>query len=142
MGQANGIRLHTRSLTAHPTTPVWPVQATLPTLPPSFSYLLLRPLQVICSVGTSLPTLAPFVLHKKPRFRGAWVALSVKRGTSAQVMISRLVGSSPAMGSVLTAQSQEPASDCVSLSALPQLALSVSLSKIKTLKKKIRNLKK
>ena len=37
--------------------------------------------------------------------RGAWVARSVKRPTSAQVMISRLVGSSPASGSVLTARS-------------------------------------
>ena len=39
--------------------------------------------------------------------RGAWVAQSVKRPTSAQVMISRFVGSSPVSGSVLTAQSLE-----------------------------------
>ena len=45
---------------------------------------------------------------------GAWVAQSVERPTSAQVMISRLVSSSPASGSVLTAQSLEPASDSVS----------------------------
>ena len=42
------------------------------------------------------------------------MAQSVKRPTSAQVMISRSVSSSPASGSVLTAQSLEPASDSVS----------------------------
>ena len=36
--------------------------------------------------------------------------------TLAQVMISRFLGLSPAWGSVLTAQSLEPASDSVSLS--------------------------
>ena len=46
--------------------------------------------------------------------QGAWVALSVKHPTSAQVMISRSVSSSPALGSVLTAQSLEPVSDSVS----------------------------
>ena len=53
---------------------------------------------------------------------------SVKRPTSAQVMISRFVSSSPASGSVLTAQSLEPASDSVSpsLSAPPPLSLSLS----------------
>ena len=51
------------------------------------------------------------------------MAQSVKRLTSAQVTISRLVGSSPASGSVLTARSLEPASDSVSpsLSAPPPL---------------------
>ena len=58
------------------------------------------------------------------------MAQSVERPTSAQVMISRFVGSSPASGSVLTAQSLEPASDSVSLSlcASPAHALSLSLS--------------
>ena len=60
--------------------------------------------------------------------RGAWVAHWVERLTSAQVMISRCVGSSPASGSVLTVRSLEPASDSVSpslsLSALPLLSLS------------------
>ena len=57
----------------------------------------------------------------------------VKHPTSAQVMISQLVGSNPASGSVLTSQRLEPASDSVS----PSLSLplphscSVSLSKIK-----------
>ena len=48
------------------------------------------------------------------RHWGAWVAQSVERLTSAQVMISRSVGSSPASGSVLIAQSLEPVSDSVS----------------------------
>ena len=63
--------------------------------------------------------------------RGAWVAQLVKCPTSAQVMISPFVSSSPASGSVLTAQSLEPASDSVSpsLSALPRSCF-LSLSKI------------
>ena len=53
------------------------------------------------------------------------MAQSVKRPTSAQVMISRSVSSSPASGSVLTVQSLELALDSVSpsLSAPPQLEL-------------------
>ena len=50
----------------------------------------------------------------KTNFRGAWVAQSVERPTSAQVMISRSGSSSPVWGSVLTAQSLEPASDSAS----------------------------
>ena len=63
-------------------------------------------------------------------YRGAWVAQSVERPTAAQVMISWFVSSSPAWGSVLTAQSLEPASDSVSpsLSAPPSLMLCLSLS--------------
>ena len=62
-------------------------------------------------------------------YRGVWVAQSVERPTSAHIMISRFVSSSPAWGSVLTAQSLEPASDSVSpsLSAPPPLVLSLSL---------------
>ena len=45
---------------------------------------------------------------------GTWVAQSVKCPTSAQVMISRFVSSSPVSGSVLTAQSLKPVSDSVS----------------------------
>ena len=52
---------------------------------------------------------------------GAWVAQSVKRLTSAQVVISwsmslspKSMSSSPKSGSVLTAQSLEPVSDSVS----------------------------
>ena len=56
------------------------------------------------------------------------MAQSVKHPASAQVTISWFVGSSPASGSVLTAQSLEPASDSVSpsLSAPPLLVLSLS----------------
>ena len=62
--------------------------------------------------------------------RGAWVAQSVKRPTSAQVTILRSVSSSPASGSVLTAQSLEPVSDSVSpsLSDPPLFMLCLSLS--------------
>ena len=58
------------------------------------------------------------------------MAQSVKPLTSAQVMISWFVSSSPASGSVLTAQSLEPAAVSVSpsLSAPPLLVLSLSLS--------------
>ena len=49
------------------------------------------------------------------------MAQSVERPTSAHVMISRSVSSSPASGSVLTAQSLEPVSDSVSLSLWPSL---------------------
>ena len=53
---------------------------------------------------------------------GTWAGQSVKCLTSAQVMISQLISSSPSLGSVPTAQSLEPASD--------SLSLSLSLSKI------------
>ena len=58
------------------------------------------------------------------------MALSVKHLTLARVMIPQFVGSSPASGSVPTAQGLEPASDSVSpsLSALLLLAFSLSLS--------------
>ena len=58
------------------------------------------------------------------------MAQSVERPTSAQVMISRFVSSSPVSGPVLTARSLEPASDSVSssLSAPPLLAFCFSLS--------------
>ena len=66
------------------------------------------------------------------------MAQSVKRPTSAQVMISRFVGLSPVLGSMLTAQSLEPASDSVfhslplphALSLSLCLSLTLSLSKI------------
>ena len=70
--------------------------------------------------------------HSKVTYGGAWVAWSVKHPTSAQVMFSRSVSSSPASGSVLTAQSLEPASDsgslALSLSAPPLFMLCLSLS--------------
>ena len=46
----------------------------------------------------------------------AWVAQLVECLTSAQVMISWYLSLSPALGSVLTARSLEPALDSVSLS--------------------------
>ena len=60
------------------------------------------------------------------------MAQSVEHPTSAQVMISRLVGSRPASGSVLTTWSLELASESVSpsLSAPPLLSLSLSFSEI------------
>ena len=62
--------------------------------------------------------------------RGVRVVQSVKHLTLAQVIISRTVSSSPASGSVLTAQSLEPVSDSVSpsLSAPPLFMLCLSLS--------------
>ena len=67
---------------------------------------------------------------KKVELGAAWVAQSVERPTSAQVMISWSVSSSPASGSVLTAQSPEPVTDSVSPSifAPPPLVLCLSLS--------------
>ena len=55
------------------------------------------------------------------------MAQSVDRPTSAQVMISQFMSSSPTTGSVLTAQSLESALDSVSLSlsAPPLLMLSL-----------------
>ena len=67
--------------------------------------------------------------------RGTWMAQLVERPTSAQVMISQSVSSSPASGSMLTALSLEPrawslepASDSVSPSAPPPLMLCLSQS--------------
>ena len=78
--------------------------------------------------------------YKILKQRGDWVAQSVKRPTSAQVMNSLFVSSNPVLGSVLTAQSLEPASDFVSSSfSVPPpltLCLFLSLSKVnKDLKK-------
>ena len=66
----------------------------------------------------------------KKDYRGAWVAQSVEHPTSAQVMISRSVSSSPESGSGLMARSLEPVSDSVSpsLSDPPPFVLCLSLS--------------
>ena len=75
-------------------------------------------------------------LLKPPEGWGAWVAQSVRRPTSTQVMISWFVGSSPTLGSELTAQNLEPASDSVSPSLCPFPAHALSLFlKNKDLKK-------
>ena len=65
------------------------------------------------------------------------MAQSVERPASAQVMISQLVGSSPASGSVLPARSLEPALDSVSPSLSLPLPhpLVLSLSNINEFKK-------
>ena len=57
---------------------------------------------------------------------GAWVAQSVKHPTSAQVMISQFVGSSPTMGSVLIVQNS-PGILSPSVSAPPLFACVLSL---------------
>ena len=90
-----------------------------------------------------LQILAPFSFFQWPerlstllvlklQSQGSWVAQSVERPTSAQVVISPAVSSSPVSGSVLTAQSLEPVSDSVSPSLWPSPvhALSLSVSKI------------
>ena len=79
--------------------------------------------------STQQPTQPP-VKPKVKENRGAWVAQSVECPTSAQIMISHSVSLSPVLGSVLTAQSLEPASDSVSpsLSAPPLLMLCLLLS--------------
>ena len=73
-------------------------------------------------------TKAGQALSLKLTNRGTWVAQSVKRPTSAQVMISQFLSSTSTLSSVLTAQSLEPASDSVSLSfsALPPFMLCLS----------------
>ena len=64
------------------------------------------------------------------------MAQSVKRLTLAQVMISRFLSSSPASGSVPTAQGLEPPSDSVSppLSTPPMLMLCLSIVNVKKIK--------
>ena len=66
------------------------------------------------------------------------MAHSVERPTLAQVMISWFVSLNPASGSVVTAQSLEPALDSVppSFSASSLLMLCLCLSKINKYKKK------
>ena len=68
--------------------------------------------------------------------RGARMAQSIERLSSAQIMISRFVGLSPASGSVLTAQSLMPVSDSVSPSLSASLSCAVSLC-LKNKQKKI-----
>ena len=58
------------------------------------------------------------------------MAQLVKHLTLAQVMISQFVCLSPTSGSVLTAQSLEPASDSLSPSLSAPLPLMLCLSKI------------
>ena len=100
-------------------------------LPSAFACILISLL--IRTYGLGSQTHFTIITSSKSLPRGSWVAQSVEHPTSAQVMISRLVSSSPASGSVRTAQSLDPASDSVSpslsLSAPPSLcSVCVSLS--------------
>ena len=73
-----------------------------------------------CSVTRSVGKSGVFSSTLKMGYNwGPWVGQSVKRLTSAQIMISQLVSLSPGSGSLLKAQSLEPASDSVSLSLCP-----------------------
>ena len=71
------------------------------------------------------PTPFPVLPTRNQHRGGAWRARWGERLTSAQVMVSRFVSSSPTSGSVPTARSLEPVSESVapSLSAPPLLAL-------------------
>ena len=88
--------------------------------------LVLIGLQMTANKGTEY--FHPFII--KVIKRRLWVAQSVKCPTSAQVMILRFVSLSPALGSVLIAQSPEPASDSLSPSfSSPAHALSLLKNK-------------
>ena len=67
------------------------------------------------------------------------MARLIKHLTSAQIIVLQSMSSSHTSGSVLTAQSLEPASDSVSLSVSApftlELCLPLSLSKINNIKK-------
>ena len=97
-------------------------------------HILRFPLAHLSGTACCLSPQTPRTGGTSGGYRGAWVARSVKPPASAQIMISRFVGSNPASGSVLTAQSPEPASESVSpcLSAPPDshsVSLSLSVSK-------------
>ena len=101
------------------TSSLWP----LPLLYFSFWYLSPSDTRFLCR-----PLLLEHKHHESRAFAlfisvswGPWVAQAVKRPTSAQVMISQFLGLSPVLGSVLTAQSLEPASDSVSLLSLSKI---------------------
>ena len=87
--------------------------------------------------------MCPTFVKMVPFSRGAWVAQLVECLISAQVMISHSMSSSPTSGSVLTAQSLEPASDWLRACSLvlcpsPAHGLSPSVSKInKNILKKV-----
>ena len=67
-------------------------------------------------------------MFKIVKLRGAWVAQSVKRPTSAQVTISRSVSSSPASGSALLEILSLPFSPSLPHSHVCKRALSHFLS--------------
>ena len=98
----------------------------LSSFPPYFPHSLLPSTNILLALECTTHS-----LYKVLKTWGAWVAQSVERLALAQVTISQFMSSSSASGSVLTAQSLEPASYSVppSLTAPPPLVL--SLSKIK-----------
>ena len=59
-------------------------------------------------------------------FQGTWVTQLVNRLTSAQVMISQLMSSSPVSGPMLTARSLEPTSDSLLLTNSRSVSHSLS----------------
>ena len=69
------------------------------------------------------------IFPAKNERKGTPVAQSVKPLTSTQVMILQFMSLSPALGSVLTVQSLEPALDSVS----PSLSASVLLARVHSL---------
>ena len=90
-----------------------------------------NPLALLVGMQTGASALENIVeVPQKIKNRGVWVAQLVRHLTLAQVMISQFMCSSPASGSVLTAQRLEPASDSLlpSLSAPPMLMLCLSVS--------------
>ena len=90
------------------------------------------PMKVGSKMKSNVPQVVVEPGIKHGSWGEAWVAQLAKYQTSAQVMASQFMSSSPVLGSVLTAQRQKPAFEfCVSLSlsALPHfLSLSLSLS--------------
>ena len=74
--------------------------------------------------------LSQLLIFKICRFRGPWLAESVKCLTLAQVTVWRFVIWSPEQGSVLTFQSLEPAWDSVS----PHLSLPLPHLRTRSLK--------
>ena len=69
---------------------------------PSATVILFGSTEVMSLTNKQAAGAYAFVRSK--HHRGTWVAHSVKHPTSAQVMVSQFVGSSPTSGSVLTAQ--------------------------------------
>ena len=82
----------------------------------------------LCPSSARALSLSLSLSLKINKHQGPWVAQLVKHPTSTQVMISQFVGSSPVLGSVLTAQSLEPALDSVSVSLSLPLPRSHSVS--------------
>ena len=89
---------------------------------------LLLEISSLSGIGIPFRSLTQELKATREMSGADWVAQSVERPTSAQVMISQSMGSSPASGSVLTAQSLEPVSDSVSPSLRPSPVHALSLS--------------